>query len=57
MTKSPLPQTQLDRTPILSDQYCEYTPEKLELWGGFTEILLSSAKNLIKRGFLTCEGT
>ena len=55
MSTSPLPQ--LDRTPILSDQYCEYTPEKLELWGGFTEILLSSAKNLIKRGFLTCEGT
>ncbi len=37
MTKPPLPQPQLDRTPITSDQYCEYTPEKLELWDGFYE--------------------
>ena len=35
MNKPPLPQPQLDRTPITSDQYCEYTPEKLELWSGF----------------------
>ena len=35
MPKPPLPQPQLDRTPITSDQYFEYTPEKLELWSGF----------------------
>ncbi len=35
MSKPPLPQPQLDRTPITSDQYLEYTPEKLELWSGF----------------------
>jgi hypothetical protein len=35
MTQPPLPQPQLDRTPITSDQYHEYTPEKLELWSGF----------------------
>ncbi len=35
MTKPLLPQPQLDRTPINSDQYFEYTPEKLELWSGF----------------------
>ncbi|CAN1213595.1 Tail assembly chaperone [Tumidithrix helvetica PCC 7403] len=35
MSKPPLPQPQLDRTPITSDQYFEYTPEKLELWSGF----------------------
>jgi len=35
MTQPPLPQPQLDRTPITSDQYFEYTPEKLELWSGF----------------------
>ena len=37
MPKPPLPQPQLDRTPITSDQYFEYTPEKLELWDGFYE--------------------
>jgi hypothetical protein len=31
----PLPQPQLKRTPITSDQYFAYTPEKLELWSGF----------------------
>jgi hypothetical protein len=56
MSTPPLPQPQLDRTQINFEQYFEYTPEKPELWGGFTEILLSSAKNLIKRGYLTCEG-
>lgn len=35
MTQPPLPQPQLDRTPITSEQYFEYTPEKLELWEGF----------------------
>jgi len=35
MTQPPLPQPQLDRTQITSDQYLEYTPEKLELWDGF----------------------
>ena len=35
MTQPPLPQPQLDRTPITFDQYLEYTPEKLELWDGF----------------------
>ena len=35
MPHPPLPKPQLDRTPITSDQYCEYTPEKLELWSGF----------------------
>ncbi len=56
MIQPPLLQPQLDRTPITSDKYCEYTPEKLELWGEFTRIYSSSARNLIKRGFLTCEG-
>lgn len=35
MDKPPLPQPQLDRTPITFDQYEAYTPEKLELWDGF----------------------
>ena len=35
MTQPPLPQPQLDRTPITFEQYLEYTPEKLELWDGF----------------------
>jgi hypothetical protein len=35
MTQPPFPQPQLNRTPITSDQYFEYTPEKLELWDGF----------------------
>ena len=35
MPQPPLPQPQHDRTPIPSDQYLEYTPEKLELWDGF----------------------
>jgi hypothetical protein len=35
MPKPPLPQPQLDRTPITSDQYHEYTPDKLELLQGF----------------------
>ena len=35
MTQPPLPQPQPDRTPITSDQYLEYTPDKLELWDGF----------------------
>lgn len=37
MTKPPLPQPQLDPAPITSDQYMEFTPEKLELWSGFYE--------------------
>ena len=35
MTQPPLPQPQIDRTPITFDQYEAYTPEKLELWDGF----------------------
>jgi hypothetical protein len=35
MNPPPLPQPQLDRTPINFEQYLEYTPEKLELWDGF----------------------
>lgn len=35
MTLPPLPQPQLDRTPITLEQYEAYTPEKLELMGGF----------------------
>ncbi len=34
-TPPPLPKPQLKPTPITSDQYFEYTPEKLELWQGF----------------------
>ncbi|MFN5863576.1 MAG: hypothetical protein ACK451_16650 [Pseudanabaena sp.] len=34
-TKPPLPEPQLDRTPITFDQYDEYTPQRLELWDGF----------------------
>ena len=37
MTQPPLPQPQLDRTPINFEQYEAYTPEKLELWDGFYE--------------------
>ena len=37
MTQPPLPQPQLDRTPITFEQYEAYTPEKLELWDGFYE--------------------
>ena len=35
MTQQPLPQPQLDRTPITLDQYHEYTPEKLEFINGY----------------------
>ncbi len=35
MDTPPLPQPQLDPTPITFDQYATYTPEKLELWNGF----------------------
>lgn len=35
MDRPPLPQPQLDPTPITFDQYDAYTPEKLELWDGF----------------------
>jgi len=35
MPQPPLPQPQPDRTPITSDQYEAYTPEKLELMNGF----------------------
>ena len=37
MTQSqpPLPQPQLQPTGITSDQYDEFTPEKLELWDGY----------------------
>ena len=35
MTQPPLPQPQLDRTPITLEQYEAYTPEKLELIYGF----------------------
>jgi len=35
MDTPPLPQPQLDPTPITFDQYATYTPEKLELWDGF----------------------
>ena len=35
MDKPPLPQPQSGRTPITSDQYEAYTPEKLELIHGF----------------------
>lgn len=37
MTKSqpPFPQPQLQPNCITSDQYLEFTPEKLELWGGY----------------------
>ncbi|PZO36073.1 MAG: hypothetical protein DCF19_22460 [Pseudanabaena frigida] len=35
MPQPPLPQPQLDRTPITLDQYEAYTPEKLELIHGF----------------------
>jgi len=35
MNTPPLPQPQLDCTPINFEQYLEYTPEKLELWDGF----------------------
>ncbi len=35
MDTPPLPQPQLNPTPITSDQYITYTPEKLELWQGF----------------------
>lgn len=37
MSKPPLPQPELDPQPITSEQYFEYTPEKLELWSGFYE--------------------
>ena len=56
MTKPPLPQPQIDSAPITFNRYCEHTLEKLELLVRFMQILLCSAKNLIKRGFLTCEG-
>ncbi len=35
MDRPPLPQPQLNPTPITFDQYDAYTPEKLELWDGF----------------------
>lgn len=35
MTQPPLPQPQLNRSPITFDQYVEFTPGKLELWDGF----------------------
>ena len=35
MAQPLLPQPQSDRTPITSDQYEAYTPEKLELMNGF----------------------
>jgi hypothetical protein len=35
MTQPPLPQPQLDRTPITLEQYEAYTPDKLELIHGF----------------------
>ena len=35
MSKPPLPKPQLNPAPITGDQYCEYTPQKLELWNGF----------------------
>jgi hypothetical protein len=35
MDKTPLPQPQLEPTGITIDQYCDYTPEKLELSRGF----------------------
>jgi hypothetical protein len=35
MDKPPLPQPQLEPTGITSDQYFDYTPEKLELSRGF----------------------
>jgi len=35
MDNPPLPQPQLDPTPINFDQYDAYTPQKLELWDGF----------------------
>lgn len=35
--KPPLPTPKLDPSPITSDQYFEYTPQKLELWSGFYE--------------------
>ncbi|PZU91965.1 MAG: hypothetical protein DCE90_19160 [Pseudanabaena sp.] len=35
MPQLPLPQPQLDRTPITFEQYEEYTPQRLELWDGF----------------------
>lgn len=35
MSKPPFPKPQLDPTPINFEQYEEYTPEKLELYGGF----------------------
>ena len=35
MPKPPLPQLQLDRTPITLDQNHEYTPEKLEFINGY----------------------
>jgi hypothetical protein len=35
MPQPPLPQPQIDRTPITFEQYEAYTPEKLELMNGF----------------------
>lgn len=35
MTQPPLPQPKLEPQPISSEQYLTYTPEKLELSGGF----------------------
>ncbi|MBU7581672.1 MAG: hypothetical protein KAF91_01950 [Nostoc sp. TH1S01] len=37
MTNSqpPLPQPQLEKARITSEQYLEFTPEKLELWDGY----------------------
>jgi len=37
MDKTPLPQPRLEPTGINSDQYFDYTPEKLELSNGFYE--------------------
>jgi hypothetical protein len=37
MTETPLPQPQLEPTGITSDQYEEFTLQKLELWKGFYE--------------------
>ncbi len=35
MTQTPLPQPQLEPSGITSDQYFEFTPEKLELSNGY----------------------
>ncbi|MBD2695241.1 hypothetical protein [Anabaena catenula] len=35
MTQPLLPQPQLEPNGITSDQYFEFTPEKLELWNGY----------------------